>query len=88
MSGSTICGSSLEASGFEADAAAVVVVFDVDDDDVTGVFEGRTLTGLSLLLLLLAGVGFVFGTPLTGLLPFFPLTGAAAATATFLSAAF
>ncbi len=77
----------MEASVFEADAAAVVVVFDVDDDD-TGVFEGRTLTGLSLLLLLLAGVGFVFGTPLTltGLLPFFPLTGAAAAT--FLSAAF
>ncbi len=86
MSGSTICGNSLEASGFEA-AAAVVVVFEVDDD-VTGVFEGRTLTGLSLLLLLLAGVGFVFGTPLplTGLLPFFPLTGAGAAT--FLSAAF
>ena len=87
MSGSAICETSLEASGFE-DAAAVVAVFDVDDDDVTGVFEGRTLTGLSLLLLLLAGVGFVFGTPLplTGLLPFFPFTGAAVAT--FLSAAF
>ena len=60
LSGSTICGSSLEASGFEAVAVLLVA-------GVVAVFDGRTLTGfcLLMLLLLLAGVGFVFGTPLT-----------------------